>query len=70
MFPAKVVRVFPYLKFVVSLVTVVLMSITIPLGSPVWVPIVIAALNAIAVFLTPNVYGEYTEETPQGENTE
>lgn len=70
-FPAKVAHFAPYLKFYISLITVVLMSVTVPLGSPVWLPIVIAALNALAVFFTPNFEGRYgyTEEKPEDSET-
>lgn len=65
MFPAKIVRVAPYLKFYVSLVTVIAMAVTVPLGSPFWLTIVIAALNALGVFFTPNMEGRYEYPEPE-----
>lgn len=52
--PAPIVRAMPYLKFICSLVAVVLGAIAIPLGSPVWVPVVIMAANAVGVFALRN----------------
>lgn len=44
----------PFAKFAVSVISVVLGAVTIPLGSPAWVPVVIMIANALGVFLTPN----------------
>lgn len=65
MFPKPIARVSPYLKFVVALVTAVAMAVTVPLGSPLWLTISIAALNALGVFFTPNASGEYEYREPE-----
>lgn len=54
MLPARFSKVANYAKFWVSLLTLIIMAVAIPLGSPVWVPIVVAALNCAGVFFTPN----------------
>lgn len=59
MLPAKLAKYSPYAKFWVSVVTVVLIGVTVPLGSPAWVPIAIGVLNALGVFFTPNIKGEF-----------
>jgi hypothetical protein len=63
-------RLAPYAKFWCSLVTVVLLAVTVPLGSPAWIPVAVAGLNALAVFFTPNYRGEYEyQETEKPSDT-
>jgi hypothetical protein len=52
--PKRFAKFSPFAKFWVSVLTVLIMAVAIPLGSPIWVPIAVAALNCIGVFFTPN----------------
>lgn len=70
MFPKPIAKAAPYAKFVVALITAVAMAVTVPLGSPLWLTIAIAVLNALGVFFTPNIRGEYEYREPESETPE
>lgn len=68
MFPKWAVKMAPTAKFWVALVTVIAMSLSVPLGSPFWLTVAIGVLNAVGVFFTPNASGEYEYREPESEH--